>query len=80
MTETNEVVVVGAGIGGAALAAVLAGNGLTPQGVARRRRFTEQMSQDPMLAAPLVTPLVGPEMVPAETFASETLVRLLALN
>ena len=52
----------------------------TPQGAARRRQHTERMLQDPLLAAPLMTPLVGPETVPAEAFAPETLARLLALN
>jgi 2-polyprenyl-6-methoxyphenol hydroxylase-like FAD-dependent oxidoreductase len=52
----------------------------TPQGAARRRQYTQQMLQDQSLATPLLVPLVGPEAVPAQAFAPETLARLLALN
>jgi 2-polyprenyl-6-methoxyphenol hydroxylase-like FAD-dependent oxidoreductase len=52
----------------------------TPQGAARRRQFIEQTMQDPSLATPLMTGLVGPEMFPAEAFAPENFGRLLALN
>ena len=92
MTETHDVVVVGAGIGGAALATVLARNGLDVLLLERQTAYRDKVRgewmapwgvaelQDPSLVAPLMTPIVGPEMVPAEAFAPETLGRLLTLN
>ena len=45
---------------------------------ARRTRARERQMKDPTLFLPFLTALVGPDQVPAETFAEETRRRLFA--
>jgi 2-polyprenyl-6-methoxyphenol hydroxylase-like FAD-dependent oxidoreductase len=52
----------------------------TPEGRARRQTYNEACQTDPVLAAPQIAPLVGPDMVSAELFAQPTIDRILALT
>jgi 2-polyprenyl-6-methoxyphenol hydroxylase-like FAD-dependent oxidoreductase len=51
----------------------------TPAGAARRRAYNAIWQTDPVLAAPQVAPLVGPDNVPTELFSQPTIDRILAL-
>ena len=52
----------------------------TPEATARRRTYVAAAAADPVLAAPLVAALTGPETVPGEVFEDANLARLLALS
>jgi 2-polyprenyl-6-methoxyphenol hydroxylase-like FAD-dependent oxidoreductase len=49
-----------------------------PEGAAFRQRWTEMAVGDPMLSAPMVAPVIGPERVPAEAFSDANIQRILA--
>jgi 2-polyprenyl-6-methoxyphenol hydroxylase-like FAD-dependent oxidoreductase len=51
----------------------------TPAGAARRRAYNAVWRTDPVLGGPRLTPLVGPDNVPAESFSQPTVDRILAL-
>lgn len=51
----------------------------TPAGAARRRAYNAVWQTDPVLGGPRLTPLVGPDNVPADSFTQSTIDRILAL-
>ncbi|MCX2951523.1 FAD-dependent oxidoreductase [Lentzea sp. NEAU-D7] len=52
----------------------------TPAGAARRRTYNSVCHSDPVLAAPQIAPIVGPDNVSAELFLPDTIDRILALT
>jgi 2-polyprenyl-6-methoxyphenol hydroxylase-like FAD-dependent oxidoreductase len=52
----------------------------TPAGAARRWAYNAACQSDPVLAAPQIAPLVGPDNLAAELFAEPTIDRILALT
>ena len=69
MKSRADVVIVGGGVGGSALATVLARG--------RRLRYFERMQADPTLAVGLAVALAGPERLPAEALSEQTRARIL---
>jgi 2-polyprenyl-6-methoxyphenol hydroxylase-like FAD-dependent oxidoreductase len=51
----------------------------TPAGAARRRAYNTMWQTDPVLGGPHLAMLLGPDHVPAESFAQPTIDRILAL-
>jgi hypothetical protein len=52
----------------------------TPAGTARRKSWLELCSTDPLLGAPRVAQLLGPDDLPAEAFDETNVARILALS
>lgn len=52
----------------------------TPAGAARRRAYNAVCHSDPVLAAPQIAPIVGPDNVSAELFLPATIDRILGLT
>ena len=53
--------------------------GFGPAASARRRRWFERGAKDPILLAPLLAALVGPERVGLEAFSADNVERILSV-